>query len=326
MTKSPSFVLWDTATRRQSGAPITTGHGDITTLVFSPNNRILATGGRDGAIAFWDIENRQLAGEPLRPTGDAVYHLAFSPDGKLLASADSLGIVTLWDVARRQAVSRPFGESPALDGTLGFSPDGRFSMAAGFDKISLYDVEHQKLEAELTHRDRFIDSQFSLDGRQGLSLTKTSLVTWDIASRRRLDQPMNVPAGSADTLFRISPDGKFLALLSLDGLRLFDLATRQPIGEVMTGSSGLLLPQEHDQVGFSPDGKQFVIKGVFSPDGKWLVSRENASPFVWHIDVARWLAQACAMVNRNLTKNEWRRYAGAEDSYVEACLPHDNAP
>ena len=37
MTKSPSFVLWDTATRRQSGAPITTGHGDITTLVFSPN-------------------------------------------------------------------------------------------------------------------------------------------------------------------------------------------------------------------------------------------------------------------------------------------------
>ena len=326
MTKSPSFVLWDTATRRQSGAPITTGHGDITTLVFSPNNRILATGGRDGAIAFWDIENRQLAGEPLRPTGDAVYHLAFSPDGKLLASADSLGIVTLWDVARRQAVSRPFGESPALDGTLGFSPDGRFLMAAGFDKISLYDVEHQKLEAELTHRDRFIDSQFSLDGRQVLSLTKTSLVTWDIASRRRLDQPMNVPAGSADTLFRISPDGKFLALLSLDGLRLFDLATRQPIGEVMTGSSGLLLPQEHDQVGFSPDGKQFVIKGVFSPDGKWLVSRENASPFVWHIDVARWLAQACAMVNRNLTKNEWRRYAGAEDSYVEACLRHDNAP
>jgi WD40 repeat protein len=326
MTKSPSFVLWDTATRRQSGAPITTGHGDITTLVFSPNNRILATGGRDGAIALWDIENRQLAGEPLRPTGDAVYHLAFSPDGKLLASANSLGIVTLWDVARRQAVSRPFGESPAFDGTLAFSPDGRFLMSAGFDKISLYDIEHQKLEAELIHRDKFIDSQFSLDGRQVLSLTKTSLVTWDIASRRRLDQPMNVPAGSADTLFRLSPDGKFLALLSLDGLRLFDVATRQPIGEVMTGSSGLIPPQERGQIGFSTDGKQFVMKGVFSPDGNWLVSRENVSPFVWHIDVERWQAQACAMVNRNLTKEEWRRYTGAEDSYVGSCLRHEKAP
>jgi WD40 repeat protein len=327
MTKSPSFVLWDTATRRQSGAPITTGHGDITTLVFSPNNRILATGGRDGAIAFWDIENRQLAGEPLRSTGDAVYHLAFSPDGKLLASANSLGIVTLWDVARRQAVSRPFGETPAFDGTLAFSPDGRFLMSAGFDRISLYDIEHQKLEAELIHGDKFINSQFSLDGRQVLSLTKTSLVTWDVASRRRLDQPMNVPAGSVDTLFRLSPDGKFLALLSLDGLRLFDVATRQPIGEVMTGSSGgLIQPQERGQIGFSTDGKQFVMRGVFSPDGNWLVSRENVSPFVWHIDVERWQAQACAMVNRNLTKNEWRRYAGAEDSYAEACLRHDNAP
>jgi WD40 repeat protein len=295
-------------------------------LVFSPNNRILATGGRDGAIALWDIENRQLAGEPLRPTGDAVYHLAFSPDGKLLASADSLGIVTLWDVARRQAVSRPFGESPAFDGTLGFSPDGRFLMSAGFDKISLYDIEHQKLEAELIHRDKFIDSQFSLDGRQVLSLTKTSLVTWDVASRRRLDQPMNVPAGSADTLFRLSPDGKFLALLSLDGLRLFDVATRQPIGEVMTGSSGLIPPQERGQIGFSTDGKQFVMKGVFSPDGNWLVSRENVSPFVWHIDVERWQAQACAMVNRNLTKEEWRRYTGAEDSYVGSCLRHEKAP
>jgi WD40 repeat protein len=319
MVNSSRFVLWDTATRGPSGAPVATRHADITTLVFNPNNRILATAGSDGAIAFWDIESRRPVGEPLPSSGDAIYQLTFSPDGKLLASADSLGIVTLWDVERRRSLGRPFGGSPTSDAALSFSPDGHLLMSASFGKISLYDIEHQKLAAEFDHSERFIDSQFSLDGREVTSLTKTGLVTWDIASHRRVDQSMNLPAGSIDTLFRTSPDGKFLALLSLDGLRLFDVAKRQPIGEVMTGSTGSLLPQEHGQVGFSPDGKQFVMKGVFSPDGKWLASRENASPFVWHIDVERWLIQACAMVNRNLTKEEWRRYAGAEDGYVGTC-------
>jgi hypothetical protein len=77
--------------------------------------------------------------------------------------------------------------------------------------------------------------------------------------------------------------------------------------------------QGHWHVGFSPDGKQFVAGGVFSADGKWLASRAIGSPFIWHIDLERWLARACELVNRNLTATEWRRYTGSDDSYVSAC-------
>ena len=195
-------------------------------------------------------------------------------------------------------------------------------MSAGDGKILLYDIEQRKLEAELTHGQGLVDRQggavFSVDGRQVISLSKTSLVTWDIATRRRIDKLVRTPAATADMVVRLSPDGKFLALLSTDGLRLFDAATRQPLGEVF-GGRGLITPQEHGHVGFSPDGKQFVAGGVFSPDGKWLASRAIASPFIWHIDLERWLARACELVNRNLTATEWRRYTGSDDSYVSAC-------
>ena len=300
-------MLWDTARRRPSGEAIRTGHADITALTFSPNSRILATGGRDGSIVFWDIETRRPDGEPLRASGHAVEHLALSPDGKLLASAGAnwaaAGLVsrvmdtgpsgvTLWDVASRRAIDRPFGEYPGLN-TLGFSPDGRLLMSAGHGKVHLYDVEQQKLEAELTHGDRLADRQavavFSVDGRQLLSLSETSLVTWDVASRRRVDEPVRSPAA---TVVRLSPDGKLLALGSTDGLRLFDAATRQPLGEVFGGNP----VKEAGLVGFSPDGKQFVVGGVFSPDGKWLASRAIGSPFIWYIDIERWLAQACKLV------------------------------
>jgi WD40 repeat protein len=322
-TETPDFVLWDTARRPPSGEVIRTEHENITALAFSPNNRIVATGGGDGSIVFWDIETRRPDGERLRSSG-AVEHLTFSPDGKLLASRvrdTGLSRVTLWDVARRQAINQPFGERAGSE-TLGFSPDGRFLMSAGDGKILLYDVEHRNLEAELTHGEGLVDRQvgaaFSIDGRQVFSLSKTSLVTWDIATRRRIDKLVRTPAATADMLARLSPDGKLLALLSTDGLRLFDAATRQPLGEVF-GGTGLITPQEHGNVGFSPDGKQFVVGGVFSHDGKWLASRAIGSPFIWHIDIERWLAHACELVNRNLTAAEWRRYTGSDDSYVSAC-------
>src|SRR5262249_60448658 len=94
-----------------------------------------------------------------------------------------------------------------------------------------------------------------------------SLVTWDIATRRRIDKLVRTPAATADMVVRLSPDGKLLALLSTDGLRLFDGATRQPIGEVF-GGRGLITPQEHGHVGFSPDGKQFVAGREFQIGGE----------------------------------------------------------
>src|SRR5437764_10337086 len=72
--------------------------GGISGLAFSPDGKLLATGGGDKIVCLWDV----TTGKEVRRLGGLqgfVRKLVFSPNGKLLASAgDDQGVI-LWDVA-----------------------------------------------------------------------------------------------------------------------------------------------------------------------------------------------------------------------------------
>ncbi|HKO98943.1 MAG TPA: caspase family protein [Pyrinomonadaceae bacterium] len=87
--------LWDVA----SGSPLGAlkGHGKgVTSVVFSRDGRLLASGSTDNTIRIWDLatkrELRTLAGHTSN-----VESIDFSPDGRLLASASDDGGTFLWD-------------------------------------------------------------------------------------------------------------------------------------------------------------------------------------------------------------------------------------
>jgi WD40 repeat protein len=55
------------------------GHaGPAYSVVFSPDDRTLASGGADGLIVLWDVKARQRLDEPLRGHTEAVTSLAFN--------------------------------------------------------------------------------------------------------------------------------------------------------------------------------------------------------------------------------------------------------
>jgi len=71
---------------------------DVSSLAFSPDDRRLASGGRDGTVRIWDPLRGELVltlrHEP------AVVDLAWSPDGRQLAALDSDLELRIWDARR----------------------------------------------------------------------------------------------------------------------------------------------------------------------------------------------------------------------------------
>ncbi|WP_189211493.1 WD40 repeat domain-containing protein [Actinokineospora fastidiosa] len=72
----------------------------ITSLAFSPDGNLLATGSKDGTVRVWDLVTREsIATLPGHDEDDdGVMAVAFSPVEPLLATADGDGVVRIWSV------------------------------------------------------------------------------------------------------------------------------------------------------------------------------------------------------------------------------------
>jgi hypothetical protein len=78
--------------------------GRVDCAVFSPDGRLLATGG-DNAVKLWAVATREMLIALPGVGWLRVNTLAFSPDGTMLASGSADRVVRLWDVAQAVALS-----------------------------------------------------------------------------------------------------------------------------------------------------------------------------------------------------------------------------
>jgi WD40 repeat protein len=108
-------------------------------LTFNPDGKLLASGSRDGTIAFWDLRSgsaiRILRGHSRSPS-----RLCFSPDGTSLAAGSEAGTVKRWDVASGNEASPLPGHSGAVR-CVAFSPDGTRLASGGEDRsVRVHDL------------------------------------------------------------------------------------------------------------------------------------------------------------------------------------------
>jgi tetratricopeptide (TPR) repeat protein len=220
----------------------------VSCVAFSPNHKLLASGGYDQTIRLWELRTRRelttFAGHT-----NSIESITFSPDGKLLASGSTDTTIRVWDLASGQKLGKLTGHTDAIH-SITFSPDGKLLASGSADTtIRVWEPSSGQELGKLTgHTDAIRSITFSPDGKLLASGgTDTTIRVWDLASG--LTRIFN---GTGFLSIAISPDGTFLVGGGTD-IRLWELPTGREVGKIIGHTN-------------------FVTSVTFSHDSKFLAS------------------------------------------------------
>ena len=107
----------------------------ITSLQFSPVDKVLASTSIDGSAKLWDCETGELI-HSLEGHTRPVHAIAFSPDGKRVATASRDTFVKLWDVDSGSPVLTLRGHPEGVLG-IDWSNDGTQIVSVGYGNIMI---------------------------------------------------------------------------------------------------------------------------------------------------------------------------------------------
>ncbi len=274
-------------------------------LLFLPQNNLLAAGLFDDTIKFWNIQNS----EPLKtldvPEG-WVRSLSISLDGSLLAAASDDDTIRIWRMDSDELAL-------ALNDVAGvrvtsLSPDGKLVAGALSDNsVRVWNVANGELLYTLTgHTDWVRCLAFSPDGQTLAScgFDKT-LRLWNMSDgslQKMLEGHKSSVLGVA-----FSPDGQTLASGSIDEtVRLWNAKDGSEI-KVLQGHSDFVYA-----VAFSPDGKTLASGGGDNTVRLWNLEDLTAFPDEAVPDVA----SDCRQCHHRRGQNEPARVI---DLSCEAC-------
>lgn len=294
--------LWDA----KSGELIKSfsGHtSEVTTLAFSPDNKVLATGDAKGHGKLWNIETGAVIAT-LKGHTRKISAILFLPDGSRVLTASLDTTVGQWDAKTGTELPKLSLRHPDSVLTMKLIPDQRrvvtscsvLKRAPGTDgnisevaesHLVVWNIDTAQSELEITpFRGDVFSMDVSTDGTSlvGANSTDRTVRKWDLTSGAEVQSPQR--------------DGQLGPLIDLKqtGGLLWSVAFRPQSEDVLTvgGSDGRLWKTRNVPVveSLSFSSHRAVASANFSPDGKLVVTGS------WDNSAKIWNAQTGHVVQK----------------------------
>ncbi len=284
------------------------------TGTLSPDGAWLALA-RGDAVRVWDVAGRAFRGDPI-PLSYPVTEVRFSPDAERLAitTGDADGYkasVTVWDLTTRRAVGAPFGVPP-----YDLSPayfDGQSLRGLAFPTVRMWEWTGMAFgEDSIALADVLPDFADGFDGPEPVLSPSGDLMAFgdcytdcihinigllDLERRDAFWGSFDFGGGMMRSL-SLSPDSRLLVIeYQGGGVQLWDIAGREELGAPFPH------PGDVDLLAFSPDGTYLATAGYDFGTQALFMRR-------WDLRTSSWTEQACRLVNRNLSTQEWSALLG----------------
>ena len=290
--------------------------GAVTSVTFSPNRQILATGGIDDRVRIWNLSGQKIA--EWKALQQSVNMVNFSPNGDFLATAGRDSTVKLWNLSGKN-ISQLKGIKGSVT-SISFSPEGKLLAAAGIDSNAAI--------WKLSKLPKLISSSVQIPGHKGLVRSvnfsprgdflttldgQSTVRIWSLSGKLKKILPLQAIGIS----FSPAPHQYRFATVTLNGkVGLWNLSEKALVKEFQT------LHFDAKSISFSPDGERLATVGIDKTVRLWNLAGRQVAQFEFEENVVSvsWSGDGKQIAVAGSNGTVWlRQVEGLEELLKQSC-------
>jgi WD40 repeat protein len=218
-----TLCIWDTATEKVLGKPLSEHTYGISAVVFSPSGKYIASASVvDTLICIWDVQKHRLVKKISTSHAEPISSITFTPDDQHILSGSLDCTLCSWKISSGHMIGKLTTTSPVT--SVAVSEDGQLIASGSMDnKISVWNAATQVLILKLSGHSDSINGMEFIGNRHLISGSSDNIVhIWNLTTETSAEWRNVGYVGTSDDIMHpqkvkpvaVSPNNLFVASAS----------------------------------------------------------------------------------------------------------------